>query len=338
MAKVSVIIPTYNCAQYVVEAIESVLNQTYKDFEIIVIDDGSTDNTQEVLLPYIEGNKIKYLYQTHSGRPSVARNRGLKNSSAEYICFLDSDDMLVKESVYERVDILNSYNDVGVVFSNWLKFKNNFSPRKLETTEIIKNKFLEKLPTQMIDSKSKDYYIFKREFVYEIFNSSSLKTSTVMMRMSLLNRIGMFDESLIIGEDYDLFLRLGVVTNLAFIVKPLSYSRGHGNNIASDSTRNIIEDTKVIEKFVSNNRKMSNQIKKRFYKKLERFYLETGLYFLDQDDCLEARKRLFRAVKYNPLSFESILYYVFTFLPIKKDTIIYAMLRWLKRKFSKLIN
>jgi len=82
--KVSVIIPTYNCARYIPEAIESVLNQTYKDFEIIVVDDGSTDNTKEVLNRYIIENLIKYIYQNNQG-PGAARNTGIKAAKGEYV-------------------------------------------------------------------------------------------------------------------------------------------------------------------------------------------------------------------------------------------------------------
>jgi glycosyltransferase involved in cell wall biosynthesis len=337
MPKVSVIIPTYNRAIYIIEAIESVLNQTYKDLEIIVVDDGSTDDTKEVLWPYIESKKIKYLYQTHSGRPSVARNFGIKSSSSEYICFLDSDDILTKESIYERVKILNSYNEVGLVWSNWLKFKGDFSVEKLEYPESTQNKFFENLPTQIIDNKVAEYYIFKKEFVYELFNSNIILTSTVMTRLRLLNQIGMFDGSIIIGEDYDLFLRLGELTKFAFIVKPLVNQRIHGKNITSNKTRNVIEDTKVIEKFVKN-RTLSLQIKKRFCKRIGRFYFETGRYFLNKNDRLEARKRFFNAIKYNPYSIQNILYYCFTWLPISiiKDSYIYVMLRWLKRKLYKI--
>ena len=91
MPKVSVIIPTYNCAQYINRAIDSVLNQTFKDVEIIVADDGSTDNTSDELTPLIEDNVVTYLYQDNKGAAS-ARNYGISNSSGKYIAFLDADD------------------------------------------------------------------------------------------------------------------------------------------------------------------------------------------------------------------------------------------------------
>ena len=94
--------PAYNHAHYLAEAIESVLAQTYTDIEIIVIDDGSTDNTKKVLAPYIKGGKIRYIYQENRGL-SAARNTGLKAAQGMYIKFLDSDDFLYPEQIDGQV-------------------------------------------------------------------------------------------------------------------------------------------------------------------------------------------------------------------------------------------
>src|SRR5665213_1439823 len=91
--KVSVIIPTYNSANYICDAIQSVLDQSFKDFEIIVIDDGSTDHTSHVLRAWIEHNTIRYIYQTNKGVPS-ARNAGIHHAKGQFIKFLDADDLL----------------------------------------------------------------------------------------------------------------------------------------------------------------------------------------------------------------------------------------------------
>ena len=90
--KVTVVIPTYNRAHLIKDAVESVLNQTYQDFELIVIDDGSTDNTREVLAIYKD--KLRYIYQENQGR-SAARNHGIKLAQGEYIAFLDSSDYFI---------------------------------------------------------------------------------------------------------------------------------------------------------------------------------------------------------------------------------------------------
>jgi glycosyltransferase involved in cell wall biosynthesis len=94
MNKVSVIIPTYNRADFIVESLESVLSQNIlnSDLEVIVVDDGSTDNTKQLLKPYVADKKIKYYEIKHSGLPAVARNFGLSKATGELIAFQDSDD------------------------------------------------------------------------------------------------------------------------------------------------------------------------------------------------------------------------------------------------------
>ena len=109
---VSVIIPTYNSSQYIKEAIDSVLAQTYKNFEIIVIDDGSTDNTKEVLAPYL--SVIKYIYKNNGG-PASARNRGIKEANGEFVAFLDADDVWKPDRLARGVDILDQRPEVGLI-------------------------------------------------------------------------------------------------------------------------------------------------------------------------------------------------------------------------------
>jgi len=93
MAKVSVVIPTYNCGHYICQAIESVLRQTYKDCEIIVVDDGSTDKTRDMLEPYKQAGSLRYIYQDNRGLPG-ARNSGIANAKGEFVVVLDADDEL----------------------------------------------------------------------------------------------------------------------------------------------------------------------------------------------------------------------------------------------------
>ena len=101
MPKVSVIIPTYNRAHYICETIDSILAQTYRDYEIIVVDDGSADNTRKVLQKY--DGKVRYFYQKNRG-PSAARNFGISQSQGEYIAFLDDDDLWTENKLELQID------------------------------------------------------------------------------------------------------------------------------------------------------------------------------------------------------------------------------------------
>ncbi len=114
---VSVIIPVYNGEKFIQDAIESVLAQTYKDYEIIVVNDGSTDNTEEVLKPYIDKRLIRYFYQENKG-VSAARNKGIREARGEYIAFLDADDVWVDVHLQNSVDALFSHPEAGLSFSD----------------------------------------------------------------------------------------------------------------------------------------------------------------------------------------------------------------------------
>jgi len=115
--RISVIIPAYNRANYLTEAINSVLSQTYRNFELIVVNDGSQDNTEEILKKYV--GKIKYFYQENNG-VSSARNKGIDNSKGEFLCFLDSDDLWEKKKLEKQIDYFNTKN----------KFSNGFNTRE----------------------------------------------------------------------------------------------------------------------------------------------------------------------------------------------------------------
>ncbi len=116
MIKVSVIIPTYNYAKFIPEAIRSVLDQTFCDFELIIVDDGSTDETREVIKPYLDDARVKYVYQENKGLSS-ARNLGITTSRGEYIAFLDADDLWMPEKLQKQVPLLESNHKVALIYS-----------------------------------------------------------------------------------------------------------------------------------------------------------------------------------------------------------------------------
>src|SRR3989304_595361 len=113
MPRVSVIIPTYNTAHYIAPAVESVLGQTYQDTEIIVVDDGSTDNTRTVLTPYMD--RIQYIVQDNKGR-SEARNRGIHQSQGEFIAFLDADDLWLPDKLSQQVAALDEHEQAVLAY------------------------------------------------------------------------------------------------------------------------------------------------------------------------------------------------------------------------------
>lgn len=223
MQKVSVIIPTFNRANYIGEAIDSVLSQTYKDYEIVVVDDGSTDNTKEVLKKY--SDKIKYVYQRNRGL-SASRNRGIDESNGEYIGFLDSDDIWLSDKLEKQVDILDQGHNYAFVCSDSYVID--------ETGKII---------------KTFGKGIYNYETFESLYEENFVLVLTVLLRRRCLEDVGLFDETLSMSEDYDLWLRIAKRYKFKHLSSPLSKYRTHSGNMSKKNEVLEREVKKVIDKY-----------------------------------------------------------------------------------------
>lgn len=209
MPKVSVIIPTYNRASLIPRALDSVLSQTFKDYEIVVIDDGSVDNTQEVIKPYWD--RIKYVRQKNGGI-SAARNRGIQESTGKYIAFLDSDDYWAPEKLEIQAGILDQNPKIGIVYVRM--------PIVNEHGQILGMK-----PNGV---SGKNFQELLRVW-------GDLPTSSVMTRRECFDRLGMFDENLPPMEDIDMWIRIAHDYELHEIEgKTLAYYWRHDHQITQD--------------------------------------------------------------------------------------------------------
>ncbi len=197
---VSVIIPTYNRAWIVKEAIESVLSQTFKDYELIVIDDGSTDNTMDILAPL---KRDIILVQQENQGVSAARNRGLAEAGGEFIAFLDSDDLWLPEKLAVQVAFFTSHPDAMICQTEevWIRKGVRVNPKKRH-----------KKPSGMIFIPSLSLCL--------------VSPSAVMIKKTLFDKVGEFDETLPACEDYDLWLRISLKYPVHLIDNPLIYKRG----------------------------------------------------------------------------------------------------------------
>lgn len=213
---VSIIIPTYNYAKYLIKTIKSCIEQTYKNLEIIIIDDGSTDNTYEVVMNF--SDRIVYVFQHNSG-VSAARNKGLELARGEFIAFLDADDYLTEDSVETRLNILLAYPDIGIIFSETYSEDADggnllFSPTAHK--DYVSEKFYEDL----------------------LIRHLRFQTSAAMMRSSLAKKFR-FPTNLSNGEDIAYFTKIFFTTKAYFCVKPTVINRRH-----PDSLRHNIEEIK----------------------------------------------------------------------------------------------
>jgi glycosyltransferase involved in cell wall biosynthesis len=201
MPKVSVIIPTFNRSEKVVRAVSSVLTQRFEDFEIIVVDDGSTDNTHEALSKYMSA--IHYVRQPDNVGVSAARNRGITSSIAPWIAFLDSDDYWLREKLSVQMEFIDQ-NPHAVACQTeeiWIKNGRRVNPKKRH--------------------KKPSGNIFRQSLKLCLVSPSS-----VIIKRSLFEDVGFFDETLPVAEDFDLWLRISCQHPIYLIDKGLVVKEG----------------------------------------------------------------------------------------------------------------
>jgi glycosyltransferase involved in cell wall biosynthesis len=228
---VSVILPTYNRGWILTEAIDSVLAQDYKGYELIVVDDGSTDNTREILDTY--GQNIIVLRQTNKG-VSAARNRGIAEAGGQLIAFLDSDDLWLPRKLSRQVDFFN-LNPAAVINQTeeiWIRNGVRVNPKDRH-----------RKPSGMIFERSLGLCL--------------VSPSAVMIKKTLFDAVGVFDESLPACEDYDLWLRISCRYPVHLIETPQIIKRGgHGDQLSKaagldrfriQSLEKIIESGRLTE-------------------------------------------------------------------------------------------
>ena len=216
---VSVIIPAYNQGHYLGEAVQSVLNQSYQDFELIIIDDGSTDNTRQVAKSFSDA-RIRYTYQENSGL-SAARNTGIRHATGSFVTFLDSDDLFLAEKLNLLVAALEnkpsdlaSATSIGFVAGQAILIDAN--SRRLD---------------KMVGTKLPDDNL-------QLLLGNPLHVGSVLVRRSWLDKVGPFDESLRACEDWDMWLRLAKAgCRMGWVARPVSLYRIHGQQMTRQAKR-----------------------------------------------------------------------------------------------------
>lgn len=204
---VTVLMTTYNCGEYISQAIKSVLNQTYKDFELLIIDDGSTDNTEQIVKKFTD-ERIRFIKSNHIGRIS-ALNLGLKEARYDFISFCDADDIIHPHKIEEQLKL--NKNETDLIFTNSAFFKNN--------------KILYELRIQ------NDLNIIKRKVALH----GHLGLSVLFNRKFIIG-YGGFNTELIAFEDYDLWLRILNKSNIIIVSEVLYFQRLRNNSLSTTET------------------------------------------------------------------------------------------------------
>ncbi|RTQ94286.1 glycosyltransferase [Lysinibacillus telephonicus] len=230
MSKVSVIIPVYNGEAYIKEALISVLNQSYKDIEIIVVDDGSTDLSSVIINDFIEDNrnfKIKYIRQENKG-PSIARNTGIENANGDYIALLDSDDCYHSDKIYEHVTFLLRNPRIDIVYG--------------DLTIVNKNNEIQNILKAEMPSENPNLFLASMLFRQFIPGPATL----VGKRECFIETP--YNPSIIYAEDYDLTIRLAMKYHFAYVPEGIYYCRRHDSNLTNNHKAQVESENEIVKK------------------------------------------------------------------------------------------
>jgi teichuronic acid biosynthesis glycosyltransferase TuaG len=287
--RISVIIPTYNHSNYVVETLMSVFAQSFNDFEIIVVNDGSTDNTVEVLKPFIEKGLIQYYEQENKGQAS-ARNFGLSCAGGEYITFLDDDDILPINKLETQLNRIQgtSIAAIGGVSGRIIKGKMQF-------------------PSCENEEKT-----FKFEDIFD--GSPFCSPGQVLISSKHLRAVNGFDPEIWGADDLDLWMRLIKQGDIVKTSEIALWYRVHSGNSSLQTMRMLKNIKKVI---IKNSKTYQNKFKEKLRRKGYRFLF----YYSGVEIVLEIKRSIRHFQIFSLLKYTNILFFYF-FIPATKDAVL----------------
>ena len=299
---VSFLIPTYNRADLLQQCIESILSQTYKNVEIIVIDDASTDNTENVINSKFKG-RVKYYKNNVNRGVAYSRNRGLTYANGKYIGLLDSDDLLLEPHCVEMaLEVLESNSGIGVFTSDayCLDLKGNKVYEKTFFQTVIDHRDV------ALSSGIKDF-----EYVF----SHGIHSCGAIFTKDITKDIGFLNPDYKIAWDEDFFLRVAAhrPDSVYYYNKPLTGYRHHGGNISNNAAMLYSEKIACRQAVLRKNKNLQKQLSFRANKRLAEQCLYLVDAYLKEGDIAKATASVFRSLFFYPLIFPALFKHGFNF-------------------------
>lgn len=224
MTKVSVIIPAYNVMTYLAKTVESVLKQTLTDFEVIIVNDGSSDGIEK-WVDTIADNRVKLVSQKNQGA-AAARNTGIAHAKGTYIAFIDSDDLWEPTKLKKQADFLDKNSDVGLIYAWIISIDANGNNRG------------------KIYASNLEGYVWEKLIEENIIRCCS----AAMVRGDCFEKLGVFDQNLRFAEDWEMWIRIARNYSFAVIKEPLVYYRHHPNNKSRNYIKTVDNFRLIVEK------------------------------------------------------------------------------------------
>ena len=309
MPRVSVIIPTFNRALLVTETIDSVLAQTYRDFEIIVVDDSSTDNTSEVLSKY--GDHIRVVVHPTNLGLSVARNSGIHHSAGEFVAFLDSDDLWLPTKLEQQINLLDATPGLDWVYADVENFD--------DKTGLNLGFYSQGQPPH------------QGNVLQKLIFSNFICTDTTLIRRTVFYAVGLFYDNEKTAEDWDMWLRIAAKYPVEYVAKPLARRRVHSEMKTVNRNWNIQYKRCVntIEQAVAREPKRLGHLRRQA---IARYCYVTGQSLISKRDLVGARTMFYRSIRLNPFVPKTYLYWLISMTGRPVINIASQFLRWLQHK------
>ncbi|MFK3936219.1 glycosyltransferase family 2 protein [Alkalihalobacillus sp. NPDC078783] len=297
---VSVIIPCYNCEKWIAETIASVFNQTYKNIEIIIVDDGSTDNTKSIVKNIKD---VIYYFQDNSG-PSAARNLGIEKSNGKYIAFLDSDDLWNEDKLLKQINFLENNPDVHLVFTNVTLIN--------ETGKVLYTHY-NKVPTE------------KSELIRKFYEGEIvMNTPTILARGDSINYIGGFNENLPLREDHYFLMKMANVFKIVHFKEALVKRRVNDQSLSStvDSEKVFKLNKPFLEESINSFPYLS-RFEKNVYSRMN---FAVGKTYWKKRHKKFALKYIYKSMSDRPLKIKNYIFFIIIILQFKYEDI--EKLKW----------
>lgn len=271
--KISIIMPTYNRSDYICEAIESALGQTYDNIELIVIDDGSTDGTRKQLEKYSSDRRFKYMRQENQGQ-SIARNKGLKMAEGEFIAFLDSDNIWLPGKLERQVEIMNKNQSFDIFYGDGI---------------LIDEKGAE------VSRENMSRY--SGNITRHLIKDNCVSMNTTLTRKKCFDELGGMSEEVRAGDDYELWLRLS--TKFKFYYTPEYFVRYRvmDDQISTDKYRRFNSNERVLQKFFERFPESVTKVEKK--RAISYFYIRKVRHEISERRFIRAFINIINALKHD---------------------------------------
>lgn len=341
--RIAVVIPCYNSGQTIEDTLRNICNQTYPPAEIIVIDDGSTDDTEERSRRF---PNVKYFKQKNSG-VSVARNNGVKLARSDWIAFCDSDDVWDKRKLETYAQLIQEFTSCSFFFHDFYvftakgitiergtkahsKFFPIFRENKITISEILPKHTIKKFTYR--DNTHTVCDIFYGNAFNALILGNFIMPSTVLIKKDIFLTLGGFDATFPVAEDTELFLRASKQIDFLYIDEPLAGYRYSGSGLTTDSSRLILHGLRAFEKNCLEDQVARLHFRKNVNGGAGKRYSRMSYYYITEYQRPEARQYAIRALGYNSFEKMAWLSLIVSYCPLSVLKLLRRVRGWWTRK------